>query len=125
VSKVAPINHIDGTLLLSLHGDLEDATMLRIEDELTREVARTQVKGALIDVSGLTVVDSFVVQILARAIAMIRLLGAQAVVVGIQPAVAITLAELGVPIGGIPTALTAGHGMTLLRRLRSDATRGR
>jgi rsbT antagonist protein RsbS len=111
-----PITRLGRTLLVSLQGDLDDATVLRIEAKLTMEVARTHARGALIDVSGLTVVDSFVARVLARIVGMIRLLGAHAVVVGIQPAVAITLVELGVPMGHLDTALTAEQGMALLRR---------
>jgi rsbT antagonist protein RsbS len=115
-----PIMRIGDTLLVSLHGDLDDATVIRIEEQLTREVARTRAQGTLIDVSGLTVVDSFIARVIARVVAMIRLLGSEACVVGIQPAVAITLVELGVPMGHLDTALNAEQGMALLRRLRSD-----
>jgi rsbT antagonist protein RsbS len=118
-----PIMRIGDTLLVSLQGDLDDATVIRIEEQLTREVARTRAQGTLIDVSGLTVVDSFIARVIARVVAMIRLLGSEACVVGIQPAVAITLVELGVPMGHLDTALNAEQGMALLRRLRGDGAR--
>jgi rsbT antagonist protein RsbS len=123
VTEVIPILRIGDTLLVTLQGDLDDATVIAIEEQLTREVARTAAKGTLIDVSGLTVVDSFIARVIARVVAMIRLLGSEACVVGIQPAVAITLVELGVPMGHLDTALNAEQGMVLLRRLRRDSTR--
>ncbi|WP_222721549.1 STAS domain-containing protein, partial [Actinomadura sp. HBU206391] len=123
MSEVVPIMRIGDTLLISLQGDLDDTTVLRIEDQLTREVARTQATGTLIDVSGLTMVDSFIARVITRIVGMIRLLGSQAAVVGIQPAVAITLVELGVPMGHLDTALNAEQGMALLRRLRDYGDR--
>src|SRR5690348_5140199 len=120
MGEVVPIMRIGDTLLMALQGDLDDTTVIRIEDQLTKEVARTQAKGTLIDVSGLTIVDSFVARVISRVVAMVRLLGSEAVVVGIQPAVAISLVELGVPMGHLDTALNAEKGMALLRRLRAD-----
>ncbi|MER6629807.1 STAS domain-containing protein [Streptomyces sp. NPDC000987] len=115
---VVPVMQIGDTLLVALQGDLDDTTVIQIEEQLTREVARTSASGMLIDVSRLSVVDSFIARVLARIVAMVRLLGAQAAVVGIQPAVAITLVELGVPMGHLDTALNAEQGLALLRRLR-------
>jgi len=123
MSEVVPIMQIGDTLLVSLQGDLDDSTVLRVEDQLTRKVSQTGATGTLIDVSGLGIVDSFIARVLTRVVAMIRLLGAHAVVVGLQPAVAITLVELGVPMGGLDTALNAEQGMALLSRLRDDAAR--
>jgi rsbT antagonist protein RsbS len=121
VNETLPILRIEDTLLVALQGDLDDSAVVRIEEQLTREVARTRVGGVLIDVSGLTVVDSFIAWVLARVVAMIRLLGAEAAVVGISPAVAITLVELGVSMGHLDTALNAEQGLALLRRLRRNA----
>ena len=117
-----PIMRIGDTLLLSLQGDLDDTTVLQIEAQLTTEVSRTQAKGTLIDLSGLNMVDSFIARAITRMVGMIRLLGAEAAVVGIQPAVAITLVELGVPMGHLDTALNAEQGMALLRRLRGHGS---
>ena len=117
-----PIMRIGDTLLLSLQGDLVDTTVLQIEAQLTTEVSRTQAKGTLIDLSGLNMVDSFIARAITRMVGMIRLLGAEAAVVGIQPAVAITLVELGVPMGHLDTALNAEQGMALLRRLRGHGS---
>lgn len=118
MTEIIPIMRIGDTLLISLQGDLDDTTVVRIEEQLTNEVAHSHATGTLIDVSGLTVVDSFIARVIARMVAMIRLLGSEAAVVGIQPAVAITLVELGVPMGHLDTALNAEQGMALLNRLR-------
>lgn len=116
---VVPIMRIGDTLLLSLQGEIDDTTVVRVESQLTAEVARSHAGGTLIDVSGLSVVDSFIARVIARVVAMVRLLGSEAVVVGIQPAVAITLVEMGVPMGHLDTALNAEQGIALLRRLRA------
>lgn len=118
MSDIIPIMRIGDTLLMSLQGEFDDTTVVGIEQQLTREVARTRATGTLIDVSGLTMVDSFIARVIARMVAMIRLLGSEAAVVGIQPAVAITLVELGVTMGHLDTALNAEQGMALLDRLR-------
>lgn len=119
---VVPVMRIGDTLLVALQGDLDDTTVVQIEEQLTREVARTGASGMLIDVSRLSLVDSFIARVLARIVAMVRLLGAQAAIVGIQPAVAITLVELGVPMGHLDTALNAEQGLALLQRLRRADT---
>lgn len=118
-----PIMRVGDTLLVTLQGDLDDAAVVHMEQHLTRTVAHLRAGGVLIEVSGLTVVDSFIARVLARVTEMIRLLGADAAIVGISPAVAITLVELGVPMGHLDTALDAEQGMALLRRLRHDAMR--
>lgn len=118
-----PMMRIGQTLLVTLRGDLDDATVIRTEQQLTKEVARIHATGLLIDVSALDIVDSFIARVLARLVEMIRLLGAETAVVGIQPAVAITLVELGVPMGHLNTALNAEQGLTLLDRLRRDRSR--
>jgi rsbT antagonist protein RsbS len=118
--ELVPMMRLGDNLLVTLQGDLEDTTVEMIEREVTREVARTRVGGAMLDVSGLAVVDSFVARVIARLVAMIRLLGAEATIVGIQPAVAITLVELGVPMGHVHTALNAEQGMARLRGRRDE-----
>lgn len=115
-----PIMRMGQHLLVTLRGDLEDSTVEEIERQVTGEVARTQAAGTLIDISGLSVVDSFVARVIARLVAMVRLLGAEATIVGMQPAVAITLVELGVPMGHVQTALNAEQGLARLRRLRRE-----
>jgi rsbT antagonist protein RsbS len=122
--ELAPIVKLGSNLLISLQGDLDDATVLRLEDQITRELVRTQARGMLIDVCGLAVVDSFIARVLARITSMVKLLGAEAVVVGIQPAVAITLVELGVNMKHVHTALNPGRGMALLTRLQESRLDG-
>ena len=116
--ELVPIIRLGRNLLVSLQGDLDDASVLRLEDQITREIVRTRAKGTLIDVGGLAVVDSFIARVIARIASMVRLLGSEAVVVGIQPAVAITLVELGVSMEHVHTALNAGRGMELLTLLQ-------
>jgi len=117
--EAVPIIKLGPNLLVSLHGDLDDATALRIEKEITDMVACTRSTGVLLDVGGLAVVDTFIARVIARIAGMTRFLGAQSVVVGIQPAVAITLVELGVRMQHLNTALNAAEGMALLGRIRS------
>jgi len=100
-------------LLVTLQGDLDDRAVESIEREVTAEVVRGHARGALIDVSGLAVVDSFVATVLGRLVNMIRLLG-------IRPPVAITLVELGISLRHVNTALNAEQGMARLRRARHD-----
>jgi len=111
---------IGSNLLVRLDGDLDDEMVNRLESKIVSEVEKTHAQGMLIDVSGLTLVDSFVARIIARIVSLVRLLGAETVVVGIQPAVAITLVELGVRFHNITTALNAEQGMELLEGLKSQ-----
>jgi len=122
VPDTAAIMHMGPDLLVTLHGELDDRTVESIERDLTSEVARTHSRGALIDVSALDVVDSFAARVLARLVRMIRMLGAEAAIVGIRPAVAITLVELGVSMADVTTALNAEQGMARLRRMRADGS---
>jgi rsbT antagonist protein RsbS len=123
VTEVVPILQVGQILMVSLQGDLDDTTVERIEEQLTGRVARTGAAGVLIDVSGLSVVDSFAARVLDRVVSMIRLLGAHTVIVGISPAVAITLVELGIATSHLNTALNAEQGLALLARLRRSASR--
>jgi rsbT antagonist protein RsbS len=116
-----PILRVGSDLLVTLQGDLVDRAVEAIEYKVTHEVARTNALGVLVDVSGLAVVDSFVARVLARLVDMVRLLGADATLVGISPAVAITLTELGAPLNHVPTALTAEQGVALLHGMRAGS----
>jgi rsbT antagonist protein RsbS len=115
-----PIMRMGSNLLVTLQGNLEDTTVEQIERAVTHEVARTAATGVLVDVSGLSMVDSFVARVIARLVGMVRLLGADATIVGLQPAVAITLVELGVPMAHVRTALNAEQGIARLRALRGE-----
>ncbi|MCX2484839.1 STAS domain-containing protein [Pedobacter sp. MR2016-24] len=102
-------------LLVTIQIDLYDRLALDLEEDLVRMVEKTSAKGVLIDISAVTIVDSFMGRILGNIASMSRLLDAQTVVVGMQPAVAITLVELGLPLNGVSTALDVEKGMALLQ----------
>ena len=102
-------------LLVTIQFDMHDQAASGLKDDLTTKIAQTKAKGVLIDISSLDVVDSFIGRVLANTSAMARVLGAHTVVVGMQPAVAITLVELGLNLSGVYTALDVEKGMEMLR----------
>jgi rsbT antagonist protein RsbS len=102
-------------LLVTVQVDMHDRLALALQDDLTRAISETTARGVLIDISSLDTVDSFIGRMLANIAAMSKVLDAQTVVVGMQPAVAITLVELGLPLPGIRTALNVDAGIELLR----------
>ena len=102
-------------LLVTIQVDIHDRLAMTLQDDLTNRISKTSAKGVLIDISSLDIVDSFIGRMLANISAMSRVLDAQTVVVGMQPAVAITLVELGLTLPGIRTALNVERGMDLLR----------
>jgi rsbT antagonist protein RsbS len=102
-------------LLVTIQVDLEDETALALQEDLSAMVEKTGAHGVLIDISALTVVDSFIGRMLASISSIARVLDAQTVVVGMQPAVAITLVELGLSLHGVRTALNVERGMAILR----------
>ena len=112
-----PILQLDEILLVTIQVDMHDRLALQLQDDLTTKISQTAAKGVLIDISSLEVVDSFIGRILSNISTMARVLDARTVVVGMQPAVAITLVELGLSLEGVHTALNAAKGMALLRRL--------
>jgi rsbT antagonist protein RsbS len=111
-----PILQLDDLLLVSIQVDMHDRLAMQLQDDLTREINETGARGVLIDISGLDVVDSFIGRVLGNISAMARVLDARTVVVGMRPAVAITLVELGLSLEGVHTALNVSKGMALLRR---------
>jgi rsbT antagonist protein RsbS len=111
-----PIVRIEDMLVVAVQDDLRDSDALALQSELGMAVERTGARGVLFDLSAVETVDSFLGRVLAEIATTTRLLGAETVVVGIQPAVAVTLVELGVALAGIRTALDADRGMALLRR---------
>jgi rsbT antagonist protein RsbS len=116
-----PILKMGRFLLVSIQVDMDDRTALSLQDDLTGQIVKHKAKGVLIDISALDVVDSFIGRMLANTAAMAKILDADTVVVGMQPAVAITLVELGLSLQGVRSALNVERGMDLLRTRLSDA----
>lgn len=117
-----PILKMGHFLLVTIQVDMHDRLALTLQDDLTNQIVKTGARGVLIDISSLEVVDSFIGRMLGNMSNMSRLLDAETVVVGMQPAVAITLVELGVSLKGVRTALNVEKGMELLQEpLRSKA----
>lgn len=115
MSTRIPILRIGRTLLVTIQVDLQDQTALQLQDDLANRIQDTGATGVLIDISALEIVDSFIGRMLAGISSIARVLGATSVVVGMQPAVAITLVELGLSLQGVRTALDVERGMRLLQ----------
>ncbi len=112
-----PILKMGQFLLVTIQVDLYDRLALNFEADLIQMVNKVEAKGVLIDISAVNIVDSFMGRILGNIADMTRIMDAQTVVVGMQPAVAITLVELGLPLPGVRTALNVEKGMELLHSL--------
>ena len=110
-----PILRMGDFLLVTIQVDMHDRLAMTLQDDLTTRISQTGAIGVLIDISALEIVDSFIGRMIANISAMSRVLDAQTVVVGMQPAVAITLVELGLTLPGVRTALDVEKGMHLLR----------
>ena len=111
-----PILKMGEFLLVTIQVEMHDRLVLGLQDELTQQIVQHRARGVLIDISSLEVVDSFIGRALGNIAKMARVLDADTVVVGMQPAVAITLVELGLNLEGVATALNAEQGMALIRR---------
>jgi rsbT antagonist protein RsbS len=109
-----PILRIGNLLLVTIQVDMHDRLALQLQDDLTNRISETGARGVLLDISSLEIVDSFIGRMIANIAAMARVLDADTVVVGMQPAVAITLVELGLSLPGVRTALDIDKGMSLL-----------
>ena len=109
-----PILRMGHTLLVTVQVDMHDQLAVRLLDDLTTMITRTRARGVVIDISALDMVDSFIGRMIADIAATSRILDAETVVVGMQPAVAITLVELGMALPGVRTALDVERGMELL-----------
>lgn len=109
-----PVLKIGDVLLVSVQIDLEDQTAVALQEDLADRIVATGARGVLIDISGLDIVDSFVGRMLATIASVSRVLDAETVVVGMRPAVAITLVELGLSLEGIRTALNVERGLAVL-----------
>jgi len=108
-------------LLVTIQVDMHDQLALQLQDDLTRAIEKRGAKGVLIDISALEMVDSFIGRMIADISGMARILDARTVLVGMQPAVAITLVELGLSLPGVATALNVERGMVLLRRALTES----
>jgi rsbT antagonist protein RsbS len=102
-------------LLVTVQVDMHDRLAMTLQDDLTEKIVAAHARGVLIDISALDVVDSFIGRMLGNIASMSRVLDAETVVVGMRPAVAITLVELGLSLPGIRTALSVDKGMRMLR----------
>src|SRR5499426_2512004 len=110
-----PILKMGDYLLVTIQVDMHDRLAMTLQDDLTERIAKTRARGVLIDISSLEIVDSFMGRMLADIAAISRVLDAETVVVGMRPAVAITLVELGLSLPGVRTALNVERGMALLQ----------
>ncbi|MBN3879338.1 MULTISPECIES: STAS domain-containing protein [unclassified Nostoc] len=117
-----PILKMGNFLLVTIQVDMHDRLAITLQEDLTNRITQTHAHGVLIDISGLDIVDSFIGRILANIARMSRVLDAETVVVGMQPAVAITLVELGLSLMGIRTALNVEKGMALLQSSFNETT---
>jgi rsbT antagonist protein RsbS len=115
-----PILQMGESLLVTIQVDMHDQLALQLQDDLTEKIAKTGARGVLIDISALEMVDSFIGRMIANISGMSRILDARTVVVGMQPAVAITLVELGLSLPGVKTALNVERGMQYLRKVEAS-----
>jgi len=115
-----PILRMGAFLLVTIQVDLYDRLALNLEADLVQMVNKTNAKGVLIDISAVSIVDSFMGRIIGNIASMSKILDAETVVVGMQPAVAITLIELGLPLKGVHTALDMEKGMNLLKSMINE-----
>ena len=118
-----PILKMGRFLLVTVLVDMHDQLAMQLQEDLTDRIVSARARGVLIDISSLEVVDSFIGRMISNIAAMARVLDAETVVVGIQPAVAITLVELGLSLEGVRTALNVDRGMALLQERLADEQR--
>jgi rsbT antagonist protein RsbS len=111
-----PILQMGKFLLVTIQVDMHDRLAMTLQDDLTNKIVKAGARGVLIDISSLEVVDSFIGRMIGNIASMSRVLDAQTVVVGMQPAVAITLVELGLSLTGVRTALNVERGMVMLQK---------
>ena len=122
--ETIPILKVGDCLLISIQVDMHDRLAMSLQNHITEQVVKHHARGVMIDISALEMVDSFIGRVLGDIAAMTRVLGAETVVVGMRPAVAITLVELGLSLGTLRTALNVEVGMELLGSLIDASTGG-
>jgi rsbT antagonist protein RsbS len=118
-----PILRMGEFLLVTIQVDMHDRLAMALQEDLTNRIAATNARGVLIDISSLDMVDSFMGRMIGNIAGMSRVLDAQTVLVGMRPAVAITLVELGLSLPGVRTALDVERGMALLQAAMTKASR--
>ncbi|MFE6128726.1 STAS domain-containing protein [Streptomyces sp. NPDC056437] len=116
MTERVPVLRIGDILLVSIQVDLEDETVMNLQEDLAEQIVARSARGVVIDITAVEIVDSFVGRMLSTIASISRLLDAETVVVGMRPAVAITLVELGLSLGGVRTALDLEKGLALLQR---------
>ncbi|MER7981565.1 STAS domain-containing protein [Streptomyces sp. NPDC095817] len=121
MTERVPVLQIGQVLLVSIQTDLDDQSVMLLQDDLAAKVVETAAHGVVIDITAVDIVDSFVGRMLSTIASISRLLDAQTVVVGMRPAVAITLVELGLSLGGVRTALTLDKGLRVLEQARAES----
>ena len=117
-----PILRMGRFLLVTIQVDMHDKLAMTLQNDLTERITQTSAKGVLLDISSLDIVDSFIGRMISNIAALARVLDAQTVVVGMQPAVAITLVELGLSLPGVKTALNVEKGMHMLVEMTAGDT---
>ena len=115
-----PILTLGDALLVSIQVDLQDDSVVALQEDLAERIVATHARGVVIDISAVEIVDSFIGRMFATVAALSRVLDAETVVVGMRPAVAITLVELGLSLEGVRTALDLEKGLGVLKRLRAE-----
>jgi rsbT antagonist protein RsbS len=119
-----PILQMGSTLLVTIQVDMQDQMALALQDDLANKISKSGAKGVMIDISALEIVDSFVGRLLGSISGISRILDATTVVVGMQPAVAITLVELGLSLAGVRTAMNVERGLELVAQGQREPAPG-
>ena len=115
-----PILKLRDCLLVSIQWELDDATALQFQEDLLKKIHETSSRGVVIDITSIDFIDSFIAKVLGDVVSMSKLMGARVVITGIQPAVAITLIELGINLNGVYTALDLEKGLEKLQQELGD-----
>ena len=115
-----PILKLHDCLLISIQWELDDATALQFQEDLLHKIHETNANGVVIDLTSIDIIDSFIAKVLGDVINMSKLMGAKVVITGLQPAVAITLVELGITLSDVMTAIDLEKGLEKLQKELGD-----